>query len=88
MARLYWTETQGTGDNRRTVTYKATEPYFHNLVWVFGKGMHHLMDLVQFHGTYFVFFRFHTFFLHFQRFRREHHLRDLSSRNAHLVHQN
>ncbi|XP_061172553.1 arrestin domain-containing protein 3-like [Saccostrea echinata] len=34
-----WTESRGSGQNRHTVTYSATEYYFNNVMSVFGKGL-------------------------------------------------
>jgi hypothetical protein len=66
------------------------------LIWCIKIGilwiLHLTLDLAQFHGTVLVFFGsctiFTIFVSDFQLFRPEYHWRDLSSRNAHLVHQN
>ncbi|XP_078330339.1 arrestin domain-containing protein 17-like [Crassostrea virginica] len=38
-ARVHWTVEHGTGENRHTVEYSASEPYFYNVVPVFGRGL-------------------------------------------------
>lgn len=53
-AYVHWSESHGSGKNRRTVHYTAHELYFNNVVSVFGKG---IANFPQF-GYFFFFFFF------------------------------
>eukprot|EP00058_Branchiostoma_floridae_P026570 XP_002612061.1 hypothetical protein BRAFLDRAFT_94151 [Branchiostoma floridae] len=48
-ANVHWTETHGSGDNRRTESYNNSETYFEHKVTMYGKGVR-----LKFHGHAYV----------------------------------